>query len=170
MRTTRVTALVLAAALLACSRGGKTGAAPSADGGSREACLHPLKELSDEQQKVTVAAATAAAMTRMTEGGKPLVPCPLDDTHPTPKVVVAHCGGTRSVAWSADAPGAASATSYFDVGGKLSAYEESSEAPGDYTCGDGRTARVAVYGSVPTCQPWTEERYCSQSPAPAASP
>lgn len=159
--------LALALVTVGCSRGGTSGTAPSADGGTSQACVHPLKDLSDDQQKVTVAAATSAAMSRMVAGGKPLVSCPLDDTHPTPKVVVAHCGGTRSVAWAADAAGAAS---YFDVGGKLTAYQESSEAPGGYTCGDGRTARVVVYGSVPSCQPWTEERYCSQSPAPAASP
>jgi beta-lactamase superfamily II metal-dependent hydrolase len=110
-------------------------------------------------------------MTRMAAlepGGKALVDCPLDDANPQPKVVVASCGGTRSVMWSNGAAGE-TATSYFDVSGKLSAYQESSESPAGYTCGDGRTARVAVYGSVPTCQPWTEQRYCSSSAARAGS-
>jgi hypothetical protein len=152
-------------ATASCAKG-TSGTAPSADGGTSEACVHVLKDLPEAQREGTVAAATSSAMTKMQEGGKPLVDCPLDGTPVTPKVIFASCGGTRSVSWSGSA-GGASATSYFGVSGKLSAYQESSgSGVASYTCGDGRTARVAVYGTVPTCQPWTEQRYCAPPAAP----
>ncbi len=168
MRSSPVMPVVFLALLAtaSCAKKGISGTAPSADGGMSEACVHVLKDLPEAQREGTVAAATSSAMTQMQEGGKPLVDCPLDGTPITPKVVFASCGGTRTVSWSGNA-GGASATSYFDVTGKLSAYRESSGsgAPG-YTCGDGRTAPLAMYGTVPTCQPWTEQRYCAPPSAP----
>ena len=153
-------------ATVGCAHKGASGTAPSADGGTTEACVHPLEDLPEAQRDVTIASATSGAMTRMQEGGKPLVGCPLDGTGAAPEVVFASCGVTRSVT-SAHGPGHATTTSYFNVGGKLSAYQESSgNGEAGYTCGDGRTARVAVYGTVATCQPWTEQRYCAPPAAP----
>ena len=147
--------------MCACGKNGASGTTPASDGGTSAACVHPLKDLPEEQREGTVAAATSNAMTKMQVGDKALVDCPLDGVGAaaTPRVVFAHCGSVRAVTWST-ASGGPGATSYFDVSGKLSGYREQ-RADNGYTCGDGRTAPVAVYGSVPTCQPWTEQRYCA---------
>jgi hypothetical protein len=159
-------------ATLSCRGQGTSGTVPASDGGTSEACVHPLKDLPEDQREGTLAAATSSALTKMASadvGGQALVGCPLEGASAAPRVIVAHCGGVRSVMWSPGPPGAeggGGATSYFDVSGKLSAYRQETADPAGYTCGGGRTMRVAVYGSVPTCQPWTEQRYCAPSSAP----